>query len=233
MGPPQAERKAAKRRRKSTRSVPSRQGHRRKAKKAFLASFLCLTKRMEKFRRGFYWFVRSSGCGVLIRGLQNLESFLKKVLIVAVRSCHCGGLNRGLQNLGASCEGERVVTFCIVQKVTKKHAGLRPATSIQIAGRYVIFSETTGVHQVTGNAENRNFPGIAGNDLNRCEVQALQHKIRANSKRTAVFFANSRLRVVGMEGGGWERVALDGKKERFVRINGFLYVKKAVFEDSS
>ena len=28
---------------------------------------------------------------------------------------------RGLQNLDASCEGERVVTFCIVQKVTKKH----------------------------------------------------------------------------------------------------------------
>ena len=50
------------------------------------------------------------------------QSFLKKVLIVAVRSCHCSVLIRGLQNLGASCEGERVVTFCIVQKVTKKHA---------------------------------------------------------------------------------------------------------------
>ena len=54
------------------------------------------------------------------------RSFLKKVLIVAVRSCGCGVLIRGLQNLGASCEGERGVTFCIVQKVTKKHArGLR------------------------------------------------------------------------------------------------------------
>ena len=42
----------------------------------------------------------------------------------------------------------------------------------------------------------RQFPGIAGNDLNRCEVPALQHKIRANSKRIVVFFANSRLRVV-------------------------------------
>ena len=82
---------------------------------------------------------------------------------------------------------------------------LRPATSIQIAGRYVIFSEMTGVHQVTGYAENCIFPGIAGNDLNRCEVPALQHKIRANSKRTAVFFANSRLRVVGMGGGGVEK----------------------------
>ena len=120
--------------------------------------------------------------------------FLKKVLIVAVRSCGCGVLNRGLQNLGASCEGERVVTFCIVQKVTKKHARTckklpvasfcasetaetgriangreqgdhvsrsrrSPATSIQIAGRYVIFSEMTGVHQVTGFAKSCNFVG--------------------------------------------------------------------------
>ena len=138
---------------------------------------------------------------------------LKKVLIVAVRSCGCGVLLRGLQNLEASCEGERGVTFCIVQKVTKKHAGLRPATSIQIADRYEIFAEMTGVHQVTSYAENCNFSGIAGNDLNRCEVPALQHKIRANSKRTAVFFANSRLRVVRMGCGGQKRVALDGNKK--------------------
>ena len=73
-------------------------------------------------------------------------------------------------------ERERVVTFCIVQKVTKKHAGLRPATSIQIAGRYEIFAEMSGIHQVTGYAENCSFPGIAGNDLNRCDAPALQRK---------------------------------------------------------
>ena len=39
-----------------------------------------------------------------------------------MRSCGCGVLIRGLQNLGAPCKGVRVVTFCIVQKVTKKHA---------------------------------------------------------------------------------------------------------------
>ena len=137
MGPPQAERKAAKRRRKSTRSVPSRQGHRRKAK------------------TGFNWIVRNCLLCALIRGLQNLEasfikgfnccgaklrlrcansrfaeprSFLKKVLIVAVRSYSYSVLIQGLRNLETSCEGIRVVTFCIVQKVTKKHAGLRPAT---------------------------------------------------------------------------------------------------------
>ena len=74
-----------------------------------------------------------------------------------------------------------------------------------------------------------NFPGIAGNDLNRCEVPALQHKIRAKSKRTAVFFANSRLRDVEMGGGGWKRVVLGGNKERFVRKKGFWFVKMGIF----
>ena len=82
-------------------------------------------------------------------------------------------LIRGLKNLGAPCEGVRIVTFCIVQKVTKKHAGLRPATSIQIAGRYELFAEMSGVHQVPDYAENYIFPGIAGNDLNRCDAPAL------------------------------------------------------------
>ena len=118
-------------------------------------------------------------------------------------------------------ERERVVTFCIVQKVTKKHAGLRPATSIQIAGRYEIFAEMSGIHQVTGNAENNSFPGIAGNDLNRCDAPALQHKIRAKSKRTAAFFANSRLRVVGKGSGGQKRVALDGNKKGLYERKAF------------
>ena len=51
--------------------------------------------------------------------------------------------------------------------------------------------------------------GIAGNDLNRCDAPAFQHKIRADCKRTAVFFANSRLRGVEMGCGGWKRIALD------------------------
>ena len=57
------------------------------------------------------------------------------------------------------------------------------------------------------------LPGIAGNDLNRCDAPALQHKIRANIKRTAVFFANRRLRVMRRGGGGWKRVALGGNKK--------------------
>ena len=36
--------------------------------------------------------------GVLIRGLQNLDSPFGKVLILFVRNRHCSKLNRGLQN---------------------------------------------------------------------------------------------------------------------------------------
>ena len=119
-----------------------------------------------------------------------------------------------------------------MQKVTKKHAGLRPATSIQIAGRYMVIVKMTGVHQVTGYAENCNFPGIAGNDLNRCDAPALQHKIRAKIKRIAVFFANSRLRDVEMGGGGWKRDALDSNKERLVRKKGLWFAEKNSFFSS-
>ena len=160
------------------------------------------------------------------------RSSLKKVLIVAVRNCGCGGLNRGLQNLGTPCEGDVFTFFLRRAKRIKKHAGLRPATSIQIAGRYVFEAKVTGFHQVTGNAEICNFSSIAGNDLNRCEVQALQHKIRANSKRTAAFFANSRLRDVEMGCGGQKRIALDNKKERFVQKKSFWFVKMGIFADS-
>ena len=73
-------------------------------------------------------------------------------------------------------------------------------------------------------------PGIAGNDLNRCDAPALQHKIRANIKRTAAVFANSRLRVVGMGSGGQKRIALDSNKERFVQKKGFWFVKAGNFQ---
>ena len=65
--------------------------------------------------------------------------------------------------------------------------------------------------------------------MNRCDAPALQHKIRAKSKRIAVFFANSRLRGVEMGSGGWKRVALDGNKERFVRKKDFWFVKMGIF----
>ena len=104
--------------------------------------------------------------GMLIQSLLNLETF-QKDLIGFVRSC-CFGcadsrfgkprislwegfnfvrakppLRRAESRFGkprCSLQRERVVTFCVVQKVTKKHAGLRPATSIQISARYEVLS---------------------------------------------------------------------------------------------
>ena len=66
-------------------------------------------------------------------------------------------------------------------------------------------------------------PGIAGNDLNRCEVRALQRKeLEQRLKEQPYSFVDSRLWL----GGNlwclwWKRVALGGDKERFVQKKNF------------
>ena len=97
----------------------------------------------------------------------------------------------------------------------------------------MVVVKVTGFHQVTGYAENYIFPGIAGNDLNRCDAPALQHKIRAKSKRTAAFFANSRLRGVEMGSGGWKRGVLGGNSRKGLCKRKFFVREKAAFADSS
>ena len=88
--------------------------------------------------KGFNWIVRGCCFCALIRGLQNLGTF-QKDLILLVGICYFCALVRGLQNLGAPCERERVVTFCVVQKVTKKHTrGLRTSG---LRGRFKALSE--------------------------------------------------------------------------------------------
>ena len=140
---------------------------------------------------------------------------------------------------------ERFSYFSRVRKVPKVHqrfANLWTPGTIQIAGRYVFEEKITGIHQVPGYAENYIFPGIAGNDLNRCDAPALQHKIRAKSKRTAVFFANSRLRVYEwkVEGGkgllwvGTRKVCVGRKlftceKEKFLRTAKKRLCKRSFF----
>ncbi len=42
----------------------------------------------------------------------------QKDLILFVVRCYFGALIRGLENLESPCEGVRIVTFCVVQKVT-------------------------------------------------------------------------------------------------------------------
>ena len=54
---------------------------------------------------------------------------------------------------------------------------LRPATSVQIAGRYGVLDRFSGFHQVTGYEQTTISLSIDGNDLNRCELQALHKRI--------------------------------------------------------
>ena len=121
-------------------------------------------------------------------------------------------LIRGSQNLGAPCEGERLVTFCIVQKVTKKHTGLRPATSIQSS------AEKTFREASDSTSRTRFFAQNGGEKaLNRCEIPVLQRK---DLERTAKEWTCS-LRTVGygwvrMGDGGWKRGALEGNMEGLV-----------------
>ena len=69
-------------------------------------------------------------------------------------------------------ERERFYVLFASAKRTKKQPGLRPATSVQIAGRYIILDLNSGFHQVTSYVQTAFFHSIDGNDLNRCELQA-------------------------------------------------------------
>ena len=88
------------------------------------------TRRKEsppRAAKDLIWFVRICCFGALIRGLQNLGTPLK-----GFNCCGAKLRLRCAESMFAKprcfCEGVRVVTFCIVQKVTKKHAGRSPAT---------------------------------------------------------------------------------------------------------
>ena len=65
-------------------------------------------------------------------------------------------------------------------------------------------------------------PGIAGNDLNRCEVRALQRKdLERTSKEQLYSLVDSRLRGVEMGSGGWKRIALGGNKKGLCERKAF------------
>ena len=71
----------------------------------------------------------------------------------------------------SSLQGKRLVTFCVVQKVTKKHAGLCPATSIQSSAGNNLGKTPDST------SRNRFFAQNGGEKaLNRCEVRVLQRK---------------------------------------------------------
>ena len=64
-------------------------------------------------------------------------------------------------------KGNEFILFASAKR-TKKQPGLRPATSVQIAGRNGVLDGFSGFRQVTGYVETVILHGIDGNDLNRC-----------------------------------------------------------------
>ncbi|MGI6196379.1 MAG: hypothetical protein ACOYIO_04785 [Eubacteriales bacterium] len=171
----------------------------------FLPFFLCFTKRRKNSRQGHRRKAeKTAACGgkrikldcakllfcALIRGLQNLEASL--------RGFNCCGAKLRLRWAGSKfakprnfLRKERFSYFSRVRKVPKVHqrfANLWTPGTIQIAGRTVIVAKVTGVHQVTGYAKNCIFPGIAGNDLNRCDTPALQRKELSEHQKNCCIF---------------------------------------------
>ena len=91
-----------------------------------------------------------------------------------MRICCLCKLNRGLQNLESSRK-ETVLFFSLLRKepkVAQRVATLWTPGTVQIAGRNGVFTEMTGVHQVTGFVQTAILHSIDGNDLNRYELQA-------------------------------------------------------------
>ena len=134
-------------------------------------------------------------CGALLRGLQHLGASLKRFLLLRcedVIAVCCFEVCRTSELPGKE-------TGCHFLHRAKSNQKARGTPSCDLdSNRRSIRDCCENDRHSSSNRQRRKrqFPGIAGNDLNRCEVPALQHKIRANSKRIVVFFANSRLRVV-------------------------------------
>ena len=190
--------------------------------KAFLSYFLCLTKSMGKD------------------------------LILFVRSCCLGGLIRGLENLESPCEGVRVVTFCVVQKVTKKHA--RTCKKLPVASFCASETAETGriangreqgdhvsrrrlrpatsiqssvgenLTEFSGGSSRTRFFAQNGGEkaLNRCDVPVLQRK---DLEQTAKEEPCS-LRTVGY---GWVEMGNGGWKRVALEGNQERLVQKKGF----
>ena len=120
-----------------------------------------VSRRQESYKGG-----KASGnvpqSGENCCGRQKKAAERQKNLILLVRSCCLGGLNRGSQNLETPCKGERIYSFRLYEKNGEYPRGLRTSGlrgAIQISARYIILSEMTGHHHVTGCAGNFKVSG--------------------------------------------------------------------------
>ena len=120
------------------------------------------------------------------------RSFLEKVLIVAVRSCGCGVLNRGLQNLETSCERDVFRAFRVYEKNQKYTRGLRTSG---LRGRFKALPEVSLQKLSGGFCRNRFCLQNGGEKaLNRCERIAVeQTQDCCFSKMVIVLQAHSRM----------------------------------------
>ena len=143
-----------------------------------------------------------------------------------VRNRGCGELNRGSQNLDSPGKGERIVTFCVVQKVTKKHTGLRPATSIQSSDGNNLREASDGTRRTRLFARNGGEKA-----LNRCDAPVLQRKeLERTSKEQPYSLRTVGYGWVGMENGVWKKSCFGGRYRKACVILEAFCLKKAVFE---
>ena len=119
--------------------------------------------------------MRSFCLCALIRGLQNLESPFGKGFNFVCANLLFGCADSRFGKPRNSRKGERIGTFCGVQKVPQKHAeGCDPLDS---RGRFKVLSKKLLAELSDGTSRNRFFAQDGGEKaLNRCEVPALQRK---------------------------------------------------------
>ena len=136
-------------------------------------------------------FVRSCSFGALNRGLQNLDSFFGKVLILLVRGRCLGVLIRGLGNLELP-ERERFYSFRLYEKNGEYPRGLRTSGL-----RGAIQSS---VEEDFSRAFRRHEPNPAFRTkrrrkaLNRCDTPVLQRKeLERTEKEQRYSLVDSRL----------------------------------------
>ena len=156
--------------------------------------------------KGYNWHCAKFCLGVLIRGLQNLESSFGKGFNFVGAKPPLRWAESRFGKPRCSLQRERFVTFCVVQKVTKKHA--RTCKKLPVAsfcasetaetGRIANGREqgdhvsrrrlrpATSIQSSAGNnigkasdgtSRNRFFAQNGGEKaLNQCEAPALQRK---------------------------------------------------------
>ena len=140
-----------------------------------------------------------------------------------------GVLIRGLQNLESPCKGERIYSFRLYEKNQKYPKGLRPSG---LPGT---------IQSSVGEDFSKNFRRHEPNPVFRTKRRrkgfesvrrsgVTARGFRAEIKRTALFFADSRLWLgANLRCLWWKRVVWDGNKERLVQTESVWFAKKCCF----